>query len=295
VAARAKRVESRTVSTIVVHGGCGNPAGGSIRDEPAYHEALRQAVDAAGAALQAGGAALDAAQAAVESLEDAPLFNAGRGSVLTADGAVEMDAALMSGHDARAGAVAAVTGVRHAVALARTVMDQTPYVMLAGPGAERIAAAHGLEVMAPDWFVTARERERWWKARGTVGAVVLDDGGRLAAATSTGGTPGQMPGRVGDSPLIGAGTYANERVAVSATGDGEAIIRGVAAHSVAALVEHAGLALADACRRVVDSVAGEAGLIAVDSAGEVAMPFNTRVMHRATRRAGGSVETAVWA
>jgi beta-aspartyl-peptidase (threonine type) len=283
------------VSTVVVHGGCGNPRGDSVRNEPDYHDALRAAVAAADASLAGGGTALDAAQAAVESLEDAPQFNAGRGSVLTAEGSVEMDAALMSGHDGRAGAVAVVTTPRHAIALARAVMDTTPHGMLAGEGAERLAGARGLERMAPDWFVTDRQRERWWQARGTVGAVVLDDDGRLAAATSTGGTTGQLAGRVGDSPLIGAGTWADARVAVSMTGDGEGIMRSAAAHTVAALVEHAGLRLDEACERVVGSIDGDAGLIAVDREGNVALPFNTRVMHRAQRRGGGPVETAVWA
>jgi beta-aspartyl-peptidase (threonine type) len=283
------------VTAIVVHGGCGNPAGDALADEQAYHDALRAAVGAADAILRDGGAALDAAQAAVESLEDAPQFNAGRGSVLTADGFVEMDAALMSGHDGRAGAVAVVETVRHPIALARAVMDTTPHVMLAHTGAERLASERGLERMTPDWFVTSRQRERWLSAHGTVGAVVLDRDGRLAAATSTGGVAGQHAGRVGDSPLIGAGTFANARVAVSATGDGEGIIRAVASHSVAALVEHAGLSLAGACQRTVASVTGDAGLIAVDADGNVAMPFNTRVMHRAVKIEGSEIRTAVMA
>ena len=215
--------------------------------------------------------------------------------MLTAEGTVEMDAALMSGDDGRAGAVAAVTTPRHAIALARAVMDTTPHVMLAGQGAERLAGARGIEREAPHFFITDRQRERWWKARGTVGAVVLDDDGRLAAATSTGGTTGQLAGRVGDSPLIGAGTWADRRVAVSMTGDGEGIIRAAASHTVASLVEHAGLPLEEACARVVESIDGEAGLIAVDRDGNVALPFNTRVMHRARRRGGEPVETAVWA
>ena len=205
-----------------------------------------------------------------------------------------MDAALVSGHDRRAGAVAAVTTTRHAIALARAVRDATPHVLLAGDGAERLADEHDLERMPPDWFVTGRQRERWWKARGTVGAVVLDDGERLAAATSTGGTSGQIPGRVGDSPLIGAGTWADQGVAVSMTGEGEGIIRAAAAHEVAALVEHAGLPLAQACERVIGELEGEAGLIAVDRDGNVALPFNTRVMHRAHHRGRDPVETAVW-
>ena len=281
--------------TIVVHGGCGNPAGDTVRDEPAYHDALRAAVDGADAILGAGGTALDAAQTAVASLEDAPQFNAGRGSVLTIDGHVEMDAALMDGWDGRAGAVAVVETVRNPVALARGVMESTDHVLVVGPGAERLASELGIERASPDWFVTNKQRERWWKARGTVGAVVLDGEGRLAAATSTGGTFGQRAGRVGDSPLIGAGTYANRRVAISATGDGEGLVRAVAAHSVAGLVQLAGVPLEEACARVAESVRGDAGLIAVDSDGNVALPFNTRVMHRALKRGDGEIESAIWA
>ena len=283
------------MSVVVVHGGCGSPAGGFVRDEESYHDALRAAVAAADAALAGGHGALEAAQAAVESLEDAPQFNAGRGSVLTADGAVEMDASLMSGHDRRSGAVAAVTTIRHPIALARAVRDHTPHTLLAGPGAERLAAEHGLEQMAPDWFVTERRRQDWWKARGTVGAVVLDDEGRLAAGTSTGGITGQLPGRVGDTPLIGSGTWADDRVAVSATGDGELMMRAAGAHTVAALVEHARLGIDEACRRVVESIEGDAGLIAVDRHGNVSLPFNTTAMHRAHRPRDGVTDTAVWA
>jgi L-asparaginase / beta-aspartyl-peptidase len=280
---------------VVVHGGCGNPREDRLLDEDASHGALRVAVDAASALLESGRGALDAAQAAVEVLEDEPQFNAGRGSVLTVDGVAEMDAAVMDGRTRHAGAVAAVETVRHPVALARAVMEQTPHVMLIATGAERLASEVGLERMSRDWFVTDRQRQRWWQVHGTVGAVVRDAGGAVAAATSTGGVFGQRTGRVGDSPLIGAGTYADERVAVSATGDGEALITAVAAHTVAALVEHAGLSLAEACRRVVETVAGEAGLIAVGADGEVAMPFNTRMMNRAWRVGEGVVETRVWA
>jgi L-asparaginase / beta-aspartyl-peptidase len=280
---------------VVVHGGCGNPRDDRLPDEDASHAALRAAVDAASALLESGGPALDAAQAAVEVLEDAPQFNAGRGSVITVDGVAEMDAAVMDGRTRQAGAVAAVETVRHPVALARAVMEQTPHVMLVATGAERLASEAGLERMSRDWFVTDRQRERWWQAHGTVGAVVRDASGAVAAATSTGGVFGQRTGRVGDSPLIGAGTYADERVAVSATGDGEALITAVAAHTVAALIEHAGLSLAEACRRVVEMVAGEAGLIAVGADGGVAMPFNTRMMNRAWWVGEGGVETRVWA
>jgi L-asparaginase / beta-aspartyl-peptidase len=274
---------------MLVHGGCGNPRDGILRDEARYRLALEDALERGWSALLRG-AALDAVQAAVESLEDSPLFNAGRGSVLNSDGDVEMDAAVMTG-DGSAGAVAAVTGVRHCVALARLVMEETSHVLIAGPGAERLADEHDLERCEPSWFVTERQHESWLASQGTVGAVALDAGGDLAAATSTGGVAGQLPGRIGDSPLIGAGTYADERLAISATGSGEAIIRAVAAHEVAARMRHAGLSLSDACESVIAGIDGDAGLIAVDRDGNVAMPFNTTVMHRGLRR-GGLTETA---
>lgn len=297
---RATPVACRVVAdgVIVVHGGCGNPAAGVVRDEESYHRALADALEAGGELLESGGPALDAVQAAVESLEDCPLLNAGRGSVLTSDGAVEMDASIMSGADLRAGAVAAVTGVRHAVALARAVMERTPHVMLAGAGAERVAVSAGLELCEPDWFVTERQRERWMASHGTVGAVALDSAGHLAAATSTGGVRDQLPGRVGDSPLIGAGCYAEDATcAVSATGDGEAIIRCALAAEVAALMRIGGLALSAASEgalRRVGALRADAGLIALDRCGNVAMPANTTVMHRGVRRNGGAPETAVF-
>jgi beta-aspartyl-peptidase (threonine type) len=287
-------------TVIVVHGGCGNPPAGRVRDEQAYRRALEEALHAGQAVLDGGGTALDATQAAVEWLEDCPLFNAGRGSVLSSEGVVEMDAAIMSGADLRAGAVASITRVRHPVALARAVMEETPHVLLTAAGAERLAEDRGLELCDADWFVTAHQRERWLASQGTVGAVALDTGGHLAAATSTGGVREQRAGRVGDSPLIGAGTYADDAAcAVSATGDGEAIIRAVASHEVAALVRHRELALADACGQVlrqrIAPLGGEAGLIAVDPAGNVAMPFNTTLMHRGVVRGGGPPETALYA
>jgi L-asparaginase / beta-aspartyl-peptidase len=284
---------------IAVHGGCGNPAAGVVRDEGAYHRAIEEALGAGSEVLESGGSALDAVQLAVESLEDCPLLNAGRGSVLTSDGVVEMDASLMSGADLRAGAVAAVTGVRHPVALARVVMEQTRHLLMAGPGAERLAEESGLELCEPDWFVTDRQRERWMASKGTVGAVALDASGHLAAATSTGGVRGQLPGRVGDSPLIGAGCYADDATcAVSATGDGELIVRSTLAAEVAALMRLGGLALAEACDRAlrerVGLLRGDAGLIALDRGGNVAMPANTTVMHRGVLRNGGAAETAVF-
>ena len=275
---------------LAVHGG----AGGRLpSDQGPYHEALAAALDAGWEAL-AGGGALDAVEAAVAVLEDAPFFNAGRGSVLTAAGAVEMDAGIAYGPELRTGAVACVTRVRNPVRLARAVMERTPHVLLAGRGAEALAVELNLELMKPSWFVTARQRERF--EAGTVGAVARDPSGALAAATSTGGTRGQLPGRVGDSPLFGAGTYADARCAVSATGDGEAVIRAVAAYEVARLVAD-GLSLGDAADRVVgDRVAalgGKGGLIALGTEGEPTMPFSTEVMHRGWRVGDAPPATAI--
>ncbi len=206
--------------------------------------------------LDGGGTPLDATQVAVEWLEDCPLFNAGRGSVLSSEGVVEMDAAIMSGTDLRAGAVASITRVRHPVALARAVMEATPHVLITAAGAERLAEDCGLELCDADWFVTARQRERWLASQGTVGAVALDSGGHLAAATSTGGVREQRAGRVGDSPL-----NACEQV----------------------------------LRQGIAPLGGKAGLIAVDPAGNVATPFNTTLMHRGAVRGGGRPETALYA
>ena len=275
-------------------------------DDAARREALERALDEGWSALESG-SALDTVQAAVEVLEDAPDFNAGRGSVLSADGRVEMDAGIATGPDGRAGAVAYVTRVRHPVALARTVMESTPHVLLAGVAAERFAEERDLELMKPSWFVTARERERLARATsrasssevggGTVGAVARDSAGALAAATSTGGTRGQLPGRIGDSPLIGAGTYADADCAISATGDGEAIIRTVAAHEVAALVRHAGLPLAEACEQVlrdrIEPLGGGAGMIALGPRGDPVMPFTTPAMHRACRVGDDPAQIAI--
>lgn len=269
---------------VVVHGGAGNPAPERVRDEAPFHAALTDAVEAAIAAVGEGAAA--AAVAAVESLEDAPIFNAGRGSVTTTDGTVEMDAALMDGREGRVGAVAAVTRVRHPIALARAVMERSDNVMMVAGGAERFAAAQELELMDPDWFLVPTPDA---STPGTVGAVVLDAAGALAAATSTGGRRGQLPGRVGDSPLIGAGTFADGRRAISMTGDGERIVRTLSAHSIARSPAPLEQACADAIAALGDAYAG---LIAVDADGSIATPFNTGVMHRGWWT-GGAVETRV--
>jgi beta-aspartyl-peptidase (threonine type) len=286
---------SSITPVLIVHGGAGNPRGGSVEDEPAHHAALRDALLAGYELLTSGGAALDAAEAAVRSLEECALFNAGRGSVLTADGRVEMDAAVMDGATREAGACAGVTRVRHPVTLARSILEKTPHTLLVGEGAERHARDAALEFEDPEWFVTDRERQRHDRPdeHGTVGAVAFDSHGDLAAATSTGGVRGQLPGRVGDTPVIGAGTWADDYVAISCTGSGERFIRAALAHEVSARVRHAHDPLPDAAALCIRGLDGDGGLIAVGRDGSWAMPFNTALMYRG-RAAAGSVQTSIW-
>lgn len=300
----ANRAGTAPETAIVVHGGAGPVSSSLDENEPAYRDALIDAVRAAHETLSSGAGAVAAAEAAVVVLEDCPLFNAGRGSVLNENGAVEMDAALMCGASLDAGAVAGVTRVRNPVALARVVMERTPHVLMVGAGAERLAREQTLPLMELDWFVTDRERAAWSRRsasaspRGTVGAVVRDGDGHLAAATSTGGMRGQRMGRVGDSPVIGAGTYADDAAcAVSATGAGEPLMRAVVGHEVASLVRHRGLPLADACRLALEErvgrLGGSGGLIAVDTRGNIAMPFTTEIMFRAWRLGDRPPEAAI--
>jgi L-asparaginase / beta-aspartyl-peptidase len=272
---------------IAIHGG----AGVLRADRPGgrHRAVLKQAVEAGYEILRRGESSLDAVAAAVVVLEDSPLFNAGRGSSFNSDGEIEMDASIMEGATLRAGAVAAVRRVRNPVLAARAVMEASRHVLLAGSGAERFARKQGVELERPEYFHTAR---RWTALRknlknyhGTVGAVALDTAGNLAAATSTGGYTGKLPGRVGDSPIIGAGNYADNRAcAVSGTGLGEAFIRAAVGHDVCARMRYANVSLATAAAAALKNVAnlgGDGGLIAVDRRGNVAMPFNSEGMYRA--------------
>ena len=268
---------------IAIHGG----AGVLRADKPgAQHRAvLKQALEAA----YEQKTALDAVVAAVVVLEDSPLFNAGRGSSFNSDGEIEMDASIMDGATLRAGAVAAVRRIRNPILAARAVMEATRHVLLAGAGAERFARAQGLKLERPEYFHTARRlsalKRNLKNYHGTVGAVALDADGNLAAATSTGGYTGKMPGRVGDSPIIGAGTYADNRAcAVSGTGLGEAFIRAAVGHDVCARMRYSNASLGAATRAALRNVAdlgADGGLIAVDRRGNVAMPFNSEGMFRA--------------
>ena len=291
---------------IIVHAGAGGARSDLLSQAPGSRDALERALAAGAAELERGGA-VEAVCAAVMVMEGFALFNAGYGSVLCSDGSVEMSASVMRGSDRAAGAVAMLRRTRHPVAAALSLLDAPP-VLLAGRRADEHAAAQGLEQHDPSEFVTDRQRrrlERWLSQRennagsaapdggalsdrGTVGAVCLDSSGLLAAATSTGGRLGQRPGRVGDSPLIGAGTWADRSVAVSCTGAGEAFIRCGASRLLGALVGH-GAGLDSAALTVLEEVAacdGVGGLIAVDADGRVAMPFSTEAMPRGVWRPG---------
>ena len=283
---------------IVIHGG----AGVLRRDKPGeqHRAVLKQALQAGYELLTAGKSSLDAAIAAVVVLEDSPLFNAGRGSCFNADGEIEMDASVMEGKGLRAGAVAAVQRIRNPVLAARAVMETTRHVLLAGRGAERFAEKQGLKLETPEYFQTALRRAALARNlknhHGTVGAVALDREGNLAAATSTGGYTGKLPGRIGDSPIIGAGTSADTRAcAVSGTWLGEAFIRAAVAYDVTARMRYRGVSLAAAAAAALANVArlgGDGGLIAVDRRGNLAMPFNSEGMYRGSidRRGKTSVE-----
>jgi L-asparaginase / beta-aspartyl-peptidase len=283
---------------LVIHGGAGamRPTRGDPDHEQRAREGLRAALDAGAAILATGGAALDAVEASVRLLEDDPCFNAGRGSVLTAEGCVELDAAIMDGTSRRAGAVAGLRTTRAPISLARRLMEQGPHVFLSGSGADRFARDAGLEQVENAWFVTGERRRQLDELLaaggfdaevkyGTVGAVALDEHGHVAAATSTGGLTAKRWGRIGDSPLIGAGTYADDRsAAVSATGSGEYFIRAVAAHQLAERVRLGGdtlQAALDAVLADIGELGGTGGLIAVAPTGEAAWGFTTPAMYRA--------------
>ncbi|TKS54686.1 isoaspartyl peptidase/L-asparaginase [Luteimonas yindakuii] len=309
-------------TALVIHGGAGvierdSMSAGTERE---IRAALDAALDAGHAVLARGGSALDAAEASVRVLEESPRFNAGKGAVFNAEGRHELDASVMEGHTRRAGAVAAVSTVRSPVRLARRVMEQSPHVMLIGDGAERFADDHpDLERVPNAWFDTPQRREQLERAQvneaqrqaghavpaardayfGTVGAVALDRHGHIAAATSTGGMTNKRWGRVGDAPIIGAGTWADDRCGVSATGWGEFFIRNAVAHDICARVAYRGDSLADAAGHVIGEVipaqGGDGGVIALDAQGNIALPFNTPGMYRGWIDADGRRGVAIFA
>jgi beta-aspartyl-peptidase (threonine type) len=294
----------QTEWALVVHGGAGAGSRENMpaEKEEAYREAVQLALETGGKILENGGSSLDAIEAVIRDMEDNPIFNAGRGAVFTAQGINELDASIMDGRDRNAGAVSSVTNIRHPITAARLVMTETPHVMLIGAGAEKFAAEQGMEIVDSSWFFTRsrwnslqrakdREKENTQK-HGTVGAAALDKHGNLAAGTSTGGMTNKMHGRVGDSPIIGAGTFAdNHSCAVSATGHGEYFIRNVVSYDIAALMQYAGLSLKHAADSVIygklEPIGGGGGIIAVDHQGNVAMPFNTSSMIRGYVNADG--------
>jgi beta-aspartyl-peptidase (threonine type) len=292
--------------SIVIHGGAGvMPGDLGDSQRRAFEQSLSLALDSGFAILNGGGSSLDAVTMAVRVLEDDPLFNAGRGSALTREGAVEMDASIMDGRDQKAGAVAGVRHVKNPVDLARLVMEKSRHVLLIGPGAEEFALEEHVPLISNLYFRTDARRaeldsERQGRRiseiipspKGTVGGVAFEKHGNLAAATSTGGMTNKRPGRVGDSPIIGAGTYAKNGVcAVSATGHGEYFIRSVAAYHIAAAVEYRGLSLEHAARELIQEklakLGGDGGVIAIDGHGRIAMEFNTSGMLRAARDSNG--------
>lgn len=319
----------RQKPVLVLHGGAGTLLRSEMTAEveQAYRAAIHDALRAGWEVLRTGGSSLDAVERSIRMLEDVPLFNAGKGAVFTHDGRNEMDAAIMDGATRRAGAVAAVTVIRNPISAARAVMEKSPHVMMTGRGAELFATSVGLEVESPEYFWTekrweqlqkelVKEREMQKKTGGaaflwptalsegsdhkfgTVGVVALDANGRLAAGTSTGGTTNKRFGRVGDSPIIGAGTYANELCAVSATGHGEYFIRYTVAHDICALVEYKGMSVADAADLVVNGklkqAQGDGGVIVLDRSGRFALTFNTPGMYRGYIAGDGVPHVAIF-
>ena len=299
--------------SIAIHGGAGTILRKKLSEEQRgeYETSLSTALDAGARLLAEGGSALDAVAAAVVLLEDDPLFNAGRGATFTFDGRIELDAAVMDGRDRAAGSVAGVTTVRNPVLLARAVMEQGPHVFLAGAGAERFAREHGFEPVDPTWFETAERRRQleefrahkdaWFDSSvkyGTVGAVARDTHRHVAAATSTGGLTGKRWGRIGDSPVIGAGTYADDRAcAVSATGAGEFFIRAGVAHTICDRVRFLGETVqqaADATIAEVGALGGDGGVIVAGPDGSTAFSFNTPGMYRGRADSSGMHEIAVF-
>lgn len=321
---------------IAIHGGAGTIRKGDLTPEleKAYRDALEEALRAGHDILRNGGTSLDAVVAAVRVMEDSPLFNAGKGAVFTSEGTNELDAAIMDGRTLAAGAVAGVKTIKNPITLARAVMEKSPHVMMAGAGAEAFAAEQGIERVDPKYFFTQRrwdalQRAKAQEARkpadvhgarpteteaglavaeardpddkkfGTVGAVALDRHGNLAAATSTGGMTNKKFGRIGDAPIIGAGTYAdNESCAVSATGHGEYFIRNVVAYDICALVKYRGMSLRDAADEVVMKKLveqkGEGGVIAIDREGNIAMPFNSEGMYRGSIDKNGKMTIQIY-
>ncbi|WP_299990365.1 isoaspartyl peptidase/L-asparaginase family protein [uncultured Pontibacter sp.] len=300
---------------IAIHGGAESVDPGELdkEKEEAYRQGLAEALKEGYEVLEKGGSALDAVEAAVNSMERNVVFNAGRGASLTQRGENEFDAAIMDGNTLRVGAVGGVRYVQHPISLAKVILQKCEHCLLVGTGAEEFALANNLPLKGPEYFITPEKRETWLDKQqekaerkgmpgsmtDTVGAVALDINGNLAAATSTGGLTHQLKGRVGDTPIIGGGTLANNEVcAVSCTGEGEVIMRGVLAHEVYALMKYAGNSLQSATDKAVqlhdDKLKGDRGILAMDTAGKVAFGFNTGFMKRGYHAADEEPYIALW-
>ena len=304
---------------IAIHGGAGTLIKGEMTPakEQAYKTQLQLATETGYRLLENGKSAIEAVETAVKILEDTPLFNAGKGSVFTAEGKHEMDAAIMNGENLKAGAVSLIFGIKNPISLAREVMQNSDHVFLAGEGAIEFAKLHGYKIENEDYFYDEYRFKQWQEVKGTahfqldhsakkdskfgtVGAVACDTFGNLAAATSTGGMTNKKWGRIGDSPIIGSGTYANNKTcAVSCTGSGEYFLRGVVAYDVSCLIEYKGLSLEEATSTVIferlKNLGGDGGLIAVNAQGEIATPFNTEGMYRAYKTSSGASKIAIYA
>ncbi len=300
--------------SLAIHGGAGVISRDNLPPEMIlqYEEILKNVLNHGDSILKAGGTSLDAVEACVKMMEDCPLFNAGKGAVFNAEGKNEMDAAIMDGRTGLAGAVAGVTTLKNPITAARAVMEKSNHVMLTGKGAELFASENGIVMVSPEYFFTQSRWDAYLKAKekndsmdvidkkhGTVGCVALDKYGNLAAATSTGGMTYKRYGRVGDSPIIGAGTYAdNKTCAVSATGHGEFFIRNMVAYDIAAIMKYKGLSVSEAADVVVmhklKSQGGTGGIIAVDKNGNVAMPFNTTGMFRGYVKEGKTLQIGIF-
>ncbi len=303
---------------MVIHGGAGTLVKGLMTSEleDQYRATLKASLDKGYSILEDGGTSLDAVEASVELLENSPLFNAGKGSVFTAEGTHEMDAAIMEGKNQEAGAVSLVTGIKNPVSLARDVMEKSYHVFLAGEGAMQFAKSNDHVIEDPEYFYDEVRYQQWQGIKdsdtfqldhsvkkegkfGTVGAVACDKYGNVAAATSTGGMTNKKWGRVGDSPMIGSGTYANNKTcAVSCTGSGEFFIRGVVAYDVSCLMEYKNMSLENAANEVINKrileINGDGGLIAVDAKGNITMPFNTEGMYRGYKTSKGNEEISIY-
>jgi beta-aspartyl-peptidase (threonine type) len=323
--ADAQSKDTSAKFTLVIHGGAGTilKSNMSPEKEKAYRDKLTEALNKGYEILSKGGTSLDAVEAVVRILEDSPLFNAGKGAVFTNEGKNEMDASIMDGKTIKAGAVGGVTTIKNPITAARAVMEKSPHVMLMGKGAEKFAKEKGLEIVDTSYFFDQYRWDQLQKIKnqekikldhsdtagflpdtgekkfGTVGAVAVDKHGNLAAATSTGGMTNKRFGRIGDTPVIGAGNYANNKTcAVSGTGHGEYFIRNVVAYDVSALMEYKGMPLKEAAEYVVmkklKEMGGEGGIIAVDAKGNFAMPFNTPGMYRGFVKEGGKPEVFIY-